>query len=183
MKAAGATLPAMRTNRLAFLAVAAAPLLLAALAPLPAQAAPQWKWRDAQGQIQYSDRPPPPGVPDKDILKRPSGAVRAAQTLPSAPAAPASAASLPGLKASDPELEARKRKAEAEKEAAQKAQEAEQAKTRAQNCERARSYQRSLDSGMRIARTNANGEREILDDAARAQEMSRNREVISSNCK
>ena len=46
----------------------AAPLLLAALVALPTQAAMQWKWRDAQGQVQYSDRPPPPGVSDKDIL-------------------------------------------------------------------------------------------------------------------
>ena len=155
----------MRTNRIASLALAAAPVILAALAALPSQAATQWKWRDAQGQVQYSDRPPPPGVLDKDILARPSGAARAAQALPSAPPVAASAAPLPGLKASDPELEARKRKAKAE------------------NCERARSYQRSLDSGMRIARTNAKGEREILDDAARAQENSRNRDTINNNCK
>ena len=155
----------MRTNRIASLALAAAPVILAALAALPSQAATQWKWRDAQGQVQYSDRPPPPGVLDKDILARPSGAARAAQALPSAPPVAASAAPLPGLKASDPELEARKRKADAE------------------NCERARSYQRSLDSGMRIARTNAKGEREILDDAARAQENSRNRDTINNNCK
>jgi len=173
----------MRTNRLAFLAMAAAPLMLAALFTSPAEAAAQWKWRDAQGQIQYSDRPPPPGVLDKDILGRPSGSARAAQALPSAPVPPPSAAPLPGLKASDPELEARKRKADAEKEAANKAAEAQQAKKRAENCEQARNYQRSLDSGMRIARTQANGEREILDDAARAQESARNREVLNSNCK
>jgi hypothetical protein len=105
------------------------------------------------------------------------------QALPTAPASAASAAPLPGLKASDPELEARKRKAEAEKDAAKKAAEAQQAKTRSENCERARSYQRSLDSGMRIARTSASGEREILDDKARADEQARNRDVLNSNCK
>jgi hypothetical protein len=173
----------MRTNRLAFLAMAAAPLMLAAVFTPPTEAAAQWKWRDAQGQIQYSDRPPPAGVLDKDILGRPSGSARAAQSLPSAPAAPSSAAPLPGLKASDPELEARKRKADAEKEAANKAAEAQQSRKRAENCEQARNYQRSLDSGVRIARTNSNGEREILDDAARAQENARNREVLNSNCK
>lgn len=163
--------------------MAAAPLMLAAVFTPPTEAAAQWKWRDAQGQIQYSDRPPPAGVLDKDILGRPSGSARAAQSLPSAPAAPPSAAPLPGLKASDPELEARKRKADAEKEAANKAAEAQQSRKRAENCEQARSYQRSLDSGMRIARTNSNGEREILDDAARAQENARNREVLNSHCK
>ena len=54
---------------------------------------------------------------------------------------------------------------------------------RAENCARARSYQKSLDSGMRIARTNDKGEREILDDAARAQEQQRTREIIASDCK
>ncbi|WP_233584885.1 DUF4124 domain-containing protein [Aquabacterium soli] len=170
-------------NRIASLAMTAAPLLLAALVALPTQAAMQWKWRDAQGQVQYSDRPPPPGVLDKDILKRPSGSARATQALPSAPEAAPSAAPLPGLKASDPALEARKRKADAEKEATQKAEEAKQAKTRSENCERARSYQRTLDSGMRVARTSASGEREVLDDKGRAEEDARNRDVIKSNCK
>lgn len=173
----------MRTNRIVSLVKATAPLMLAALVAMPSQAALQWKWRDAQGQIQYSDRPPPPGVLDKDILGRPSGSARAAQSLPSAPPAAPSAAALPGLKASDPELEARKRKADAEKETAQKTEEAKRAQARAANCEQARGYQRSLDSGMRIARTTASGEREILDDKGRAEEQARNRQALSSNCK
>ena len=37
-------------------------------------AAAQWKWRDAQGRVQYSDRPPPTTVPDRDILTRPAAA-------------------------------------------------------------------------------------------------------------
>jgi hypothetical protein len=42
-------------------------------------AAAQWKWRDQRGQTQYSDLPPPPGVPESDILQRPAatGARRA----------------------------------------------------------------------------------------------------------
>ena len=31
----------------------------------------QWKWRDAKGNLQFSDLPPPAGTPDKDILHRP----------------------------------------------------------------------------------------------------------------
>ena len=34
--------------------------------------AAQWKWRDAGGRIQYSDRPPFASVPDRDILQRPA---------------------------------------------------------------------------------------------------------------
>ncbi|MFX8195565.1 DUF4124 domain-containing protein, partial [Acinetobacter baumannii] len=38
---------------------------------LAASAQAQWKWRDAKGNVQYSDMPPPPGTPEKDILLRP----------------------------------------------------------------------------------------------------------------
>ena len=37
---------------------------------LPAEA--QWKWKDKNGHIQYSDLPPPTGTPEKDILMQPS---------------------------------------------------------------------------------------------------------------
>jgi hypothetical protein len=41
----------------------------------------------------------------------------------------------------------------------------------------------TLDSGQRIARIKADGEREILDDDARAKEMRRAREAIASECR
>ena len=66
--------------------------------------------------------------------------------------------------------------------AKRKAEDEKLAKTRAENCPRARSYQRTLDDGIRIARTNEKGEREILDDAARAKEMERTRQIIASEC-
>jgi hypothetical protein len=42
--------------------------------------------------------------------------------------------------------------------------------------------QAQIDSGVRIARTNAKGEREILDDAARAVEAKRHEGVIARDC-
>lgn len=172
----------MRTNRLV-LTLTLAPWVLAALLSSPVEAATQWKWRDGQGRVQYSDRPPPAGTREQDILVRP----REARVLPTAPTAPVSSAPVaapsPAVKASDPELEARKRKADEEKAAQQKAAEEKQAQVRAENCQRAQAYQRSLDDGMRIARTNARGEREVLDDQGRAQEQARNRQVMANNCK
>jgi hypothetical protein len=41
---------------------------------------------------------------------------------------------------------------------------------------------RTLDSGLRLARTNDKGEREVLDDQARADETKRTREIIAANC-
>ncbi|HWP18883.1 MAG TPA: DUF4124 domain-containing protein [Burkholderiaceae bacterium] len=158
-------------------------LLLGLAVCLPAAA--QWKWRDAAGKVQYSDRPPPASVPEKDILQRPGGALRIAAPAPVAAAAASApeASAKPAAPAVDKELEARKKKEEQEREAKRRAEEEKLAKARAENCARARSYQQSLESGMRIARTNDKGEREILDDAARAQEMERTRQVIASDCK
>jgi hypothetical protein len=42
---------------------------------------------------------------------------------------------------------------------------------------------RSLDSGMRLARVNDRGEREILDDKQRAEETQRARSVVASDCR
>jgi Domain of unknown function (DUF4124) len=148
----------------------AAVLSLAALCG-SAEAGVQWKWKNANGAIQYSDRPPPPGTPEQHILSRPAGykapVSRSASDAASAPASPAAAASTV-----DPSLEARRKKAEEEK----------QARKKAEDCQRARGYQRSLEDGMRISRTLPSGEREVLDDRARAEEMQRTQEVIAANC-
>ena len=160
--------------RLAALSLA---LVGAALA-LPAAA--QWKWRGANGQIQYSDLPPPPGVSEKDILQRPSGATLRAIS----PAAAAPAASAPPLapKNVDPELEAKRKKAEQEEAAKAKAEEQRVAAAKAENCKRAREQIRTLESGMRMARINDKGEREVLDDKMRAEEMKRARDVANAEC-
>jgi uncharacterized protein DUF4124 len=172
--------------------------LLAALLGLalaaPAQA--QWKWRDKNGQTQYSDLPPPSAVPEQDILSRPNSARRRATTTPpatagsapsgstgsaSAPLAAASSALVP--KTTDTELEAKRKQAEADQAAKTKAEEAKVAAARADNCARAKAQMRTLDSGIRLARTNAKGEREFLDDKQRAEEAGHTRQVIAADCK
>ena len=155
-------------------------LLATSLAPHDAQA--QWTWRDKSGQINASDRPPPREVPDKDILSRPTPDARRTTTpAPAATAAPGAAASAPS--AMDKEVQARKRATEQEQAAKAKAEEERTAAVRAENCRSARSHLASLESGQRIARTNDKGEREILDDAGRASELRRAREVIASDCR
>lgn len=177
-----ATLHSMKKPSTASLRWVCAALLLGLSLPA-AQAAAQWKWRDAGGAIQYSDRPPPPGTPDSAILTRPSASTRAVRQTTPPPAATSTAATAsPAAKSLDAELEARRKKSEEDRLARQKADEEKQAKVRADNCERARGYERSLKDGLRIARTNAKGEREILDDQARSEEMQRTQEAIQSNC-
>jgi hypothetical protein len=148
----------------------------------------QWKWRDRSGVMQYSDVPPPQGTPDKDVLERPRAFDKRLAVAASSASAPA-AASAPraGL---EPELEAQRRKLEVERadkaskdQAAQRAEEQRVAALRADNCLRARSSLRSLEEGQRLVRTNAQGEREVLDDKARAEEMTRARGTITTDCR
>ena len=164
------------------LSLAACTLLAAAL-PEPAHA--QWKWRDTNGQVNASDRPPPRSVPDKDILSRPAPDPRR-QAAP-APAAPASVAA-PAAASAPPtalerEVQARKRQAEQDAAAKAKAEEDRLAVVRAENCRAARSQLSTLESGQRVARSNDKGEREFLDDKGRADETRRAREVIASDCR
>ena len=147
-----------------------------------AQAA-NWKYRDAQGRIVVSDLPPPAGVQDKDILERPTTVLRRAPALTVAASAAAIAAPTAVAQGNDPELEARRKKAATEQEQKQKVEQEKDAAQRAENCSRAKSHLAALGDGLRIARTNDKGEREILDDKGRADEMQRARQVIAGDCK
>jgi len=153
--------------------------LLGACLALPAAA--QWKWRDKTGHMQYSDLPPPHGTAEHDILQRPSLTQRRAP--PPVPASAPAASAAVTAKAVEPELEAKRRKAEQEAAEKDKAEQAKVVAAKADNCTKAKAHLRTLDDGIRIARVNAKGEREVLDDAGRAEETKRTREVIARDCK
>jgi Domain of unknown function (DUF4124) len=142
----------------------------------------QWKWRDSTGRVTVSDTPPPRDVAEKDILQRPSPVAARRAAAASAPQAFASAVAAAPPNPLETEVEARKRKAEEEQKVKKKAFEESNAHARAENCTRARSQLRSLEDGMRLARVNEKGEREILDDKGRAAEIQRARQIIASDC-
>ena len=168
--------------RLTSLALAAAAMLAVTL---PATA--QWQWTDKDGRKVFSDRAPPADIREKDISKRPSGS--RAMPLPASTqaitaAAPrASAASAPQLAAKDSELELRKKQAEKDDALQKKAEDDKQAKARQENCDRANVALVTLQSGVRMATVNAAGEREVMDDAKRADEMKRVKDAANTNCK
>jgi hypothetical protein len=158
--------------------------LLALLICLPSSA--QWKWRDAQGRLQYTDRPPPASTPDKDILQRPLSApisTSASETQISS-SAPASA-SLPSIEKvdkADKALEEKKAAQDKAKAAQAKAEEAKALKLKTENCARAKEYSQTIRSGMQLARVNAKGEKEVLDDTQRQQEMKKAQDVMQRDC-
>ena len=151
---------------------------------LPALSFAQWQWIDKDGRKVFSDQSPPSDIPAKNIIKQPGvkGAAAAepvaaaSQPKPAAPAAPK-------LSGKDQALEDRKKRAEAAEAEKKKADEEQAAKARADNCERSKRAKASFDSGVRIARLNAKGEREYMDDAARAAETKRLEVIIASECK
>lgn len=149
-------------------------LLLAVL--LPAQA--QWVWRDKDGRVTASDMAPPRDVSEKDILQRPDQVQRKVSAPP-----PASAPQPAAKPQVDPALEAKRRNADAQEQAKARAEEERVSQQRAENCRRARAHVSALETGQRIARTNEKGEREILDDKGRAEELRRANEVIASDCR
>jgi hypothetical protein len=159
-------------------------LALAVLLTVNLSAHAQWKWRDKDGRVTVSDRPPPKDIADKDILSKPAASRRAALP-PNTPASAASAAaSAPGGKSPlEREVEARRKAQEQEAAAKNKTEEAKLAAQKAENCTRARNQLTGLESGQRMARMNSKGEREVLDDKGRAEETRQVRETIASDCR
>lgn len=147
----------------------------------------QWQWLDSSGHKVFSDRPPSADVPEKNILRRPGNVPRPAApaTEEASPATPAGAGAAKATKPSalDKEVEERRKKAEAAEADKKKADEAKQAAQRAENCSRARQALATLESGMRIAQINEQGERVIMDDAGRAAETQRIQAIINSDCR
>ncbi|HEX2547866.1 MAG TPA: DUF4124 domain-containing protein [Ramlibacter sp.] len=164
----------MKAARLALLALACA---------LPLAAAAQWQWIDKDGRKVFSDQAPPPDVAPNKILKRPGERVAAPAPTAQA-AAPASAAKLPVAKPSgkDPALEKKRLEAEEAEAKKRKADEEKLAADRAENCTRARTAKATIDSGQRMARINAKGEREFMDDKERSEEARRLDAVMARDC-
>jgi hypothetical protein len=152
-------------------------------------ASAQWQWIDKDGRKVFSDRAPPADIQDKNIVKRPQGRgpapmpVEAAADAPQTATAPLLTASAPKGAGVDKELEAKKKQAADAEAAKRKADEERVTKGKIENCARAKQAKTTYDSGVRISRSNAAGEKEILDDAARAEELKRIQSVIAADCK
>lgn len=149
----------------------------------------QWAWKDDNGRQVYSDRPPPATIRPEQITKQPSRQVLAptpiatpddaAKPATDGKAAPAPAA--PKTMA-EREMEFSKRQQERADGERKAAEEQQKSTAKAAECERARGYQKSLEDGIRIQRTDASGNREYLDDNQRAAELERTRKVVQASC-
>lgn len=165
---------------------------LALVLGLATAAHAQWKWRDANGAIHYSDQPPPVSVPAANILRGrladPLPAAKPAEgAAPANPApvakAPASAQAQPGAArpGQAPSAGATPGSGPVAPRGAPEPGSA-QIEQIAQACNQLREEIRTLESGMRLARVNARGEQEILSDADRAKRVEVVTRELRANC-
>lgn len=170
-----------------------AAIVLAGLTSTPSEA--QWAWKDTNGRLVYSDRPPPSDVKPASIVRQPNTQVLANPAPASGPlddaGKPADAKSSDAKTAPAPnapktvaerEMEFRKRQQERAESDKKAAEEQTKSATKTAECDRARGYMKSLEDGVRITRTDASGNREFLDDSQRAAEVERTRKIIQSTC-
>lgn len=141
----------------------------------------QWIWIDEKGSKQFSDLPPPASVPKNKILKSPGKTAQAPEPDTNAAASNTEKLQKPVTTASKNE-DFLKRRAEQEEKEKKLAAEQQASAEKAKNCDRARTYKQSLESGIRIASVDKNGERNYLDDAKRAQELAEVNKVLA-DCK
>jgi hypothetical protein len=147
-------------------------LLIVTLLFAAAASAQQYKWVDKDGKVRYGDVPPP-GANVTRLKPPPS----------SAPAPSAAAKKDGGGKALSPEEAYRQRQEAARKDSEKQAQADQEKSANQENCSRARESLAALESGQRISRTDAKGERYYLEDAQIAQETGRARELVKQYCK
>ena len=139
-----------------------------------AASAELYRWVDENGRVHYSDTPPPPNAKVEKETKKP-------QRPTAAPAQGATPGQAPKSYV-EKEADFRKRRVEqAEKEAAdQKA--LQEAAEKKRNCDQSRNQLVTLKAGGRVARRNAQGEPEYMDEKQIAQEISLAEKAVSEWC-
>lgn len=158
-------------------------VMLAFAASVSAQ---MYRWVDKDGHVHYTSQPPPAGTQSRTVeAPRPVSASPArdsegkevggkepeAKDAPKGPLTPV-----------QQERDFRKRQIEAQKARDKEVQAAKEAEAKRENCARARETLASFESGQRISRSNAQGERYYLDDAAREHETEAARKAVSDWC-
>ena len=163
---------------------------LALCLALPATAQ-TYKWVDANGEVHYSDQPPPsniktetlqaPAEPATEPAAAPAPAAASAASPAAAPAASPAEGGPKSLAERDQAF--RKRQADAAKEQAEQARKEAQARRKAEYCKSARAALANLEAGGRQVRINEKGERVFLTDAEIAQQTAQARKDAAAACK
>jgi len=152
-------------------------VFLIALAMAGAAHAQLYKWVDKDGKTRYGDTPPP-------------GAKATVMSAPASGSAPAAApAGAPGkdakkgpLTPAEQEQDYRRRQLEAKKASEKDERESKDKAARQEACAQASEAVRTMETGQRISRVNAAGERYFVGDDEVAQELAKARQAQQKNC-
>jgi hypothetical protein len=133
------------------------------------------KWIDSDGQIHYSDVPPPPEVQ----------ATKLRETTGTAPSASPNESDTTSTEKSLAEREAELKKARQDKKAAEDkaAKDQAYAESLKASCEAARKNLMVLKDGRRIAELDANGETTYMEDGTRQEKIQKTEQDIANYCK
>ena len=135
-----------------------------------------YKWTDANGKIQYSDKPPTDGAA-KSVTE-----VKRSSSIATSPASATDKSARP-LTPAEQEQAFRKRQIEGQESAQKQAKADGDRKFREEQCGRARQALAGLEAGGRQVRYDAKGERMFLDDAQIERERGRAKSDVDSLCK
>lgn len=147
-----------------FIAIA----ILLATATVAAQV---YKWVDKDGQVQYSDAPPPAG----------SSKAEAKKVETSAPVA--STANTPAKTLQDRAKDYDKRRTDVAESAKKAEATRKNDEIAEENCKSARAGLRDLESGRPIRRTNEKGEINVMTEEEREAELTKVRAAAAASCK
>ena len=150
--------------------IALGALLLAT--PAAWAAGEMYRWVDAEGQVHYSDQPPPAGARDIKAIR--STGVDSIQSSDSDESAE------PSYVEQNAAFEERQAKKAEERAEAEKEKQAEA--ERKKNCELAKGNYNTVTTGGRVMRVNAQGEREYLTDEEIQKETIEARKTMEEWC-
>jgi len=147
-------------------------LAIASTAAAVSAHAQSYQWRDSNGRLVISDRPPPASVRD---------------ARPVNPAPPPAASSAPESTAprttAEQNMEFRKRQQEARERSDKEAKEAAATAQKRENCERARNQLATLESGNhRLVVPDGKGGEVFVEGDVKEAEMERTRKIIAESC-
>lgn len=142
-----------------------------------------YKWTDANGKVHYTDTPPPDSAKEQHTIDV-KPASRPASASPGGPASGKAA----GAQGSAPktfaekQAEYEKQKKERDESAAKESKKVADAKAKEDACKQAQATLRNLQSGVRLFETDEKGQRYVMSDAARAQQIEAAQKTVNETC-
>lgn len=169
------------------------PLLLAGLALTAISGLSQaeiYKWKDKEGNVRYSDTPPPSNIKQEPITGKkkpitPTGKAPLSPLTPVDSAVAVPAVTIPKdieLPKNAEDVDAEKRRQNAETEKRNKQEKEAEAKRKTENCSAAKANMQSYTQGGRVYKMNEKGEREYLDEKGFAAGREKAQQEINENC-